>query len=108
MNSNQYFRKTANAGDGTADVPFYEFVQPNLYVGEVVSSLLWTGVSTAARAVAAFRRWQWERVTRQTLEGLDNRILADIGVTRSEIPTVARTAAEFPTFNVSPRSRWRV
>ena len=108
MNSNHYPRETANAGGGTANVPFYEFVQPNLYVGEVVSALLWAAGSVIARAASAIRRWRWERTTRQTLDGLDDRILADIGVTRSEIPVVARTAAEFPTFNASPRSRWRV
>ena len=38
------------------------------------------------------RRWNRVRATRNELEGLSNRELADLGITRSDIPFIARRA----------------
>ena len=51
--------------------------------------------------ITAFRnlrrqRWYAVRQTVKALEGLDDRVLADIGVYRDEVETVARLVAENP------------
>jgi uncharacterized protein YjiS (DUF1127 family) len=106
MKRDHYYRKTANAGGGTTNVPFYEFVAPTLYAGEAVATVFTTVYRTVERSVTGFNRWRWERTTRRALASLDNTTLADIGVARSEIPAVARKAAENPTFTPTRRSRW--
>ena len=105
MKRDHFYPETANAGGGTTSVPFYEFVVPHLYVGEAVATAFTAAYDTTRRAVTEFNRWRWERTTRKALAGLDNTTLADIGVARSEIPAVARKAAENPTY--APTRRWR-
>lgn len=106
MKEDNFYRKTAAAGGGSSGVPFYDVVAPTLYIGEAISATLWGGYTVFARAAGTFNRWRWERATRKALEGLDSRTLADIGVARSEIPAIARTAAENPTYTPTRRSLW--
>ena len=105
MKRDHYYPETANAGGGTTNVPFYEVVAPTLFVGEAVATAFSAAYDTVEKGVETFTRWRWERTTRRTLAGLDNATLADIGVARSEIPAVARKAAENPTY--APTRRWR-
>ena len=104
MKRNQFYRKTANAGDGTSNMPFYDFVAPNLYVGEAVATVRSAVFRALERGVTAVKRWRRETTTRQALASLDNATLADIGVPRSEIPAIARAMAERPTFTPTRRS----
>ena len=106
MKSHHYNRQAANAGGGTTDIPFYAFVAPKLQVGEAAATVLLAGFRAIATTVRAVNAWRWERITRNELAGLDDAILADIGVSRSEIPALARAAAENPTFTATRRIRW--
>ncbi|MEE9267016.1 MAG: DUF1127 domain-containing protein [Gammaproteobacteria bacterium] len=106
MKRNHYYPETANAGSGTAGVPFYEHVASHLYAGEAVATALSAVLETARRGATAVNRWRWERTTRNALASLDRATLADIGVARSEIPDIARAAAENPTFTPTRRSLW--
>ena len=106
MTRDHYYRETANAGGGTSKVPFYDFVEPHLYVGEVVATGVTALFDAVERGYKAINRWRWERTTRNALASLDNTTLADIGVARSEIPAIARAAAENPTFTPTRRSWW--
>ena len=108
MKGNHYNPETASAGGGTSNVPFYGFVAPNQYAGEALATVLSAVFNTIRRSATAVKRWNWERTTRHALASLDNTTLADIGVSRSEIPAVARAAAENPTFTATRRSRWAV
>ena len=56
-------------------------------------------VSMIRDAVHRFVVSRRERKALGTLRGLDDRQLADIGVSRSEIPHIARTVAEYPTMD---------
>lgn len=106
MKRDHFYRETANAGGGTGGVPFFDIVQPTMYVGEVAATAFLAACTTFRRGVTAFNRWRWERATRNALSGLDDATLADIGVARSEIAAVARKAAENPTYTPTRRSRW--
>ena len=101
MNSHHYNGQAANVGGGTTDVPFYGFVAPKLHSDTVLA-----GLRAIQSAVKAINAWRWERTTRNELARLDNATLADIGVVRSEIPAIARVAAENPTFTATRRLRW--
>lgn len=50
-------------------------------------------VAAIARWWAAIRQYQRDRLTRQILEGLDDRTLRDIGIDRSEIASIVLTRA---------------
>ena len=108
MKRDHYYQEIANAGGGTSNVPSYEIVAHNLYAGEVVATVLSAVFKTVERGAIALKRWRWERKTRNVLASLDNAILADIGVARSEIPAIARAAAENPTFTPTRRTPWTV
>jgi uncharacterized protein YjiS (DUF1127 family) len=108
MNRDHYQREAVDAGGGTTNVPFYEFVAPNLYVGEALAALVLGVSQTIEGGIAAFNRWRWERATRKALQGLSDATLTDIGVSRSEIGAVARAAASNPTFKPARRSPWNV
>lgn len=57
----------------------------------------------AARLLASFNRWREDRrryrTTVRALEALDDHVLADVGVARGEIDTIAR--------RVAMHGRWR-
>ena len=54
-----------------------------------------TAVAAVARRVRCeLRRWQIRRNTIRTLNALDDRMLADIGLPRSEIDSLARTVTD--------------
>ena len=104
MKGKHYQRSAAGAGGGTGGVPFYEFVLPNLYAGDIVAALISAGVKAFGRGVDAIKRWHWERSTRVALRALDDRILADIGVERSRIDAVAEAVARNPGYTSTRRS----
>jgi len=104
MKGNQYQRSAAGTGGGTGSVPFYEFVLPNLYVGDIVAALISAGVKALGSGVDAIKRWHWERSTRVALQALDDRILADIGVERSQIDDVAEAVARNLSYTSTRRS----
>ena len=106
MKRNHYYPETANAGSGTAGVSFYGHVASHLNANEAVATALTAVLETVRRGTTAVNRWRWERNTRNTLARLDSATPADIGITRSEIPAIARAAAENPTFAPTRRSRW--
>ena len=106
MKRDHYYRETANAGGGTTNVPFFEVVAPTLFVGEAVATVFSAAYDAVEKGVTAFNSWRWERTTRRALASLDNATLADIGVARSEIPAVAKKAAENPTYTPTHRWRW--
>ena len=106
MKSHHYYRETANAGGGTSNVPFYDFVAPIQYAGEGIATILSTVFRAVERASTAINSWRWERTTRNALARLDGATLADIGVARSEIPAISREAARNPTFTGTRRSLW--
>ena len=108
MNTYHFYRESPDGGGTTSSVPFHDFVAPNLYVGEGVATVLFAVSDGFKRVVAAFNSWRWERTTRNALASLDNATLTDIGVARSEIPAVAREAANNPTFTPTRRLRWAV
>lgn len=105
MKRNQYQRTAAGAGGGTSNVPFYEFVLPNLYIGDIAAALVSAGVKTAGRGVDAVKCWKRERSTRVALEALDDAVLADIGVERSQIRAIAKAVATDPSYSPSRHSR---
>lgn len=74
-------------------VPFVELVEPFMHVGEEVVRFGAATVAAMYRATGAFTRWRNERSTIKELMALDDRILEDIGVRRSEIMAVARKLA---------------
>ncbi len=60
--------------------------------------------SIVATAAAAFRAWQERRRAAAQLASMDDRLLADIGVRRTEIPFVIRgTAQSRPAANDQTR-----
>lgn len=69
-----------------------------------VENQVWTKASTQrhtvfdviVQAYGAMRARMQERVTIRQLSNLEDHILKDIGVPRSEIPTIARKIAENP------------
>ena len=100
--NDQYFQGT-NSGGGAVQIPFYGVIAPTAYVSEIIATALTAAVKQTYEAI---RRSYWERKTRTALSGLDDAILHDIGVSRSQISTVARTAAERPTFDAARRFPW--
>ena len=103
MKRNEQYYHGANAGGGTVQVPFYGVIAPTAYVSEIIATALTAAVKYAFEAI---RRGYWERKTKTALTGLDDAILRDIGVTRSQIAVVARTAAESPTYDPARRFPW--
>lgn len=80
-------------------VPFLELTAPMSYTGEAI----YTGIDAIARfirrAYEAHKVKARERSTYGELSGLDDRVLKDIGVSRSDIPVIARMIAENPGFD---------
>jgi uncharacterized protein YjiS (DUF1127 family) len=103
MKSNDRFNQAANAGGGTTQVPFYGVIAPTAFVSEIIATALSTAIGHAYEAI---RRSYWERKTRVSLSGLDDAMLKDIGVARSQIPYIARSAAESRTYDPARRFPW--
>ena len=78
------------------NVPFVHLVRPTAFVGEAIYVALDGAVNFAARAVRAVQSKLRENAAVKELSALDDRILQDIGVPRSEIRTIARRVAENP------------
>lgn len=51
-------------------------------------------VSLAERALESFRAWRTARATAAELSALSDSQLEDVGLTRGDIPTVARALAD--------------
>lgn len=107
MKRNDYFNEAATArggtSGGTTPIPFYGVIAPTAYVSEIIASALSKAIGYAFDAI---RRSYWERKTRVALSELDDTILHDIGVSRSEISAIARTAAENPTYDPARHFPW--
>jgi len=103
MKRNDQFNEAANAGGGTTQVPFHGVIAPTAFVSEIIATALMSAINGTYEAV---RRSYWERKTRVALSDLDDAILRDIGVTRSEIPEVARTAVGSPAHDPARRIPW--
>jgi uncharacterized protein YjiS (DUF1127 family) len=72
----------------------------NTAAGARASAGLTLAASAALAPTAVLQRWwatlrqhQRDRLTRQILEGLDDRTLRDIGIDRTEIVSVVKTRA---------------
>jgi uncharacterized protein YjiS (DUF1127 family) len=78
------------------NVPFAEFVAPFAFVGEAVYTAANAGARVVGKAFRAAMAKVRERAAVATLSNLDDRILKDIGVRRSEIHFLARRVAENP------------
>ena len=61
--------------------------------GGVEAVLTWLG-RLAEASVRAYGRWRRRRLAIRTLQGLDDRLLGDIGVARSDIRRIAEETAE--------------
>ena len=103
MKRNEHYSEAAHAGGGTTPVPFYGVIAPTAYVSEIIATALSSAIGQAYEAI---RRSYWERKTRIALSSLDDAMLKDIGVTRSEIAHVSRTVAENPTYEPARRFPW--
>lgn len=58
-------------------------------IADVVAGLVGFVGKVAAKLYAPLKNWAIERATRDELMSLDDRTLADIGLTRGDIPQVA-------------------
>lgn len=58
-------------------------------IADVVGALVGLVGKVAAKLYAPIKNWAIERATRDELMSLDDRTLADIGLTRGDIPQVA-------------------
>jgi uncharacterized protein YjiS (DUF1127 family) len=87
----------AHAGAGHANVPvrvpFAEFVEPFLYVGEEIVRLGFAMVRGIFSATRAVNRWRNQRATIKALQGLEDHRLDDIGVHREDIAKLAHKLA---------------
>lgn len=103
----QEFRSDlTGTASGTSVAAAYARVEPHSHAGNLAASVCAAAFTAAKGAAEAVNEWRWERKTRFALASLDNAILADIGITRSEIPAVARASAKNPTFGSTRRRRW--
>lgn len=83
----------AGYANSPTKVPFVELVTPFMYIGEEVVRFGTAAVAATFRVAAAFMRWRNERATMRALGALEDHILKDIGVSRGEIPAIARKVA---------------
>jgi uncharacterized protein YjiS (DUF1127 family) len=58
------------------------------------ATFLGSGLEFLLRTVKAVRRWNRRRRTRRTLEELDDRMLADIGLSRTDVIAMRVTHAQ--------------
>lgn len=103
MKRTDQFNEAANAGGGTTPIPFYGVIAPTAFVSEIVATALYKAIG---RAFEAIRRSYWDRKTRVALAGLDDAMLKDIGVARSQISHIARTSAENRSYEPVGRFPW--
>jgi uncharacterized protein YjiS (DUF1127 family) len=87
----------AHAGASHANVPvrvpFAEFVEPFLYVGEEMVRLGFAMARVMFSAAGAVDRWRNQRATVKALQGLEDHRLDDIGVRREDIAKLAHKLA---------------
>lgn len=82
-------------------IPFAEFTAPMSYVGEAIYTAMEAFAHFVRQAYEAHQVKARERSTINELRALDDRVLKDIGVRRSDISSIARTLAQNP--GVDPR-----
>lgn len=103
MKRTDQFNEAANAGGGTTPIPFYGVIAPTEFVSEIIATALSKAIGHAFESI---RRSYWEWKTRTELAGLDDAMLKDIGVARSQIPHISRTVAESRTYDPAGRFPW--
>lgn len=84
----------SNANRIATRTPFYELVAPNMYLGQTIATALagaYDGVVAFVDHLAKRRRIA---ETIAALDSLDDRVLRDIGIHRSQIGSVSRAAVE--------------
>lgn len=105
MNWKADSHKPAYAGNNAEQIPFYGLVAPQMHAGDAVATVLWKAYEGLRRSAAAAWHWYKSRQTERELLALDDWMLKDIGISRSDIPAVSRMSAEDPyfTFRDLPR-----
>ena len=85
-----------------ARAPFSELTTPMSYIGEAIYTGIQAFADLVGQAYEAHKAKARERSTINELSALDNHVLKDIGVSRSDIPVIARMIAENP--GIDPRT----
>jgi uncharacterized protein YjiS (DUF1127 family) len=98
MNCNSEFNRAAFAAEDTARAPSYGIVNFQMQVGSAIVFALLRAYVRASGAARAMWRWYAARQTRIELRNLDDRMLEDIGISRTDIPAVSRLSAMDPRF----------
>jgi uncharacterized protein YjiS (DUF1127 family) len=75
------------------------------YAGEAIYTAMEAFAHLVRQAYEAHKVKARERSTVNELRALDDRVLKDIGVSRSDITFIARKLAEKP--GVNPRAMWK-
>ena len=83
-----------NRHSGHAGVPFVAYVEAQSQMGHAVYETFGSLARAVRKFAQAVQRMHSERKTYHALARLDDRTLQDIGLSRSDISSVARKTAE--------------
>lgn len=99
MNWKVEYRQAALTAENVRRVPYYEFVNFQIQLGSAVVFALLKAYVWMSDAARATWRWYATRQTHHELRELNDQILKDIGISRSDIPAVSRMSAADPGFS---------